>query len=125
MPSRVASLKFRMPRPMPRASSGRRLAPKISTRIVTMTTSSGIPSEPILPLLSPCPPSRDRPAIGPRNSTIGSAKASGLLLATAAVLLLVAAAPGAAQTPQFGTSVQVVEVYASVTDANGEPIHGL
>jgi Ca-activated chloride channel family protein len=32
---------------------------------------------------------------------------------------------GAAQLPQFGTGVQVVEVYASVTDANGEPIRGL
>jgi Ca-activated chloride channel homolog len=30
-----------------------------------------------------------------------------------------------AQTPQFGTSVQVVEVYASVTDPKGEPIRGL
>jgi Ca-activated chloride channel homolog len=29
------------------------------------------------------------------------------------------------QTPQFGTSVDVVEVYASVTDAKGEPIRGL
>ena len=27
--------------------------------------------------------------------------------------------------PQFGTSVQVVEVYASVTDARGEPLRGL
>jgi Ca-activated chloride channel homolog len=33
--------------------------------------------------------------------------------------------PGAAQLPQFGTGVEVVEVYASVTDANGEPIRGL
>jgi Ca-activated chloride channel family protein len=30
-----------------------------------------------------------------------------------------------AQLPQFGTSVEVVEVYASVTDAKGEPIRGL
>jgi Ca-activated chloride channel family protein len=30
-----------------------------------------------------------------------------------------------AQTPQFGTSVQVVEVYASVADSAGEPIRGL
>ena len=38
------------------------------------------------------------------------------------------ASPGAdvtPQTPQFGTSVRVVEVYASVTDAKGEPIRGL
>jgi len=44
-----------------------------------------------------------------------------------AVLLLGAAltSVGAAQLPQFGTSVQVVEVYASVTDVEGEPIRGL
>ncbi len=44
-----------------------------------------------------------------------------------AVLLLGAAltSVGAAQLPQFGTSVQVVEVYASVVDGNGEPIRGL
>ena len=30
-----------------------------------------------------------------------------------------------AQTPQFGTSVRVVEVYASVADSTGEPIRGL
>jgi Ca-activated chloride channel family protein len=29
------------------------------------------------------------------------------------------------QLPQFGTTVQVVEVYASVTDARGEPLRGL
>ena len=30
-----------------------------------------------------------------------------------------------AQTPQFGTRVDVIEVYASVTDARGEPVRGL
>lgn len=34
-------------------------------------------------------------------------------------------AAAASQVPQFGTSVQVVEVYASVTDQHGEPIRGL
>jgi Ca-activated chloride channel homolog len=44
-----------------------------------------------------------------------------------AVTLLVAAtgARPAAQQPQFGTGVQAVEVYASVTDERGEPVRGL
>src|SRR5215203_4346049 len=115
-----------MPRPTPRASSGRRLAPKISTRIVTMTSSSGIPSEPILRLLSRRPFSRYGPAVGCPDSITGSATLSGVTTAAAAGLLLAVAATSAGgQTPQFGTSVQVVEVYASVTDGKGEPIRGL
>jgi len=45
--------------------------------------------------------------------------------AATALLLAVAATSAGGQTPQFGTSVQVVEVYASVTDGKGEPIRGL
>jgi Ca-activated chloride channel family protein len=47
---------------------------------------------------------------------------------TACVVLAVltlGAAAAARQLPQFGTTVQVVEVYASVTDARGEPLRGL
>jgi ribonuclease R len=42
-PSCVASLKFRMPRPMPRPISGRRFAPKIRMMMKRMTSSSGMP----------------------------------------------------------------------------------
>jgi Ca-activated chloride channel homolog len=47
------------------------------------------------------------------------------VLAVTTLLGWVRGARVEAQTPQFGTSVQVVEVYASVTDAKGEPIRGL
>src|SRR4051812_10887510 len=112
-----------MPRPTPRASSGRRLAPKISTRIVTMTTSSGIPSEPIVRLLSRRPRRERRRTDRHGHSTIGCAASQHLL--AGAVALTLGSVVGAAEPPQFGTSVQVVEVYASVTDSRGEPIRGL
>jgi Ca-activated chloride channel homolog len=41
------------------------------------------------------------------------------------VVLTLGTAVAAMQLPQFGTTVQVVEVYASVTDARGEPLRGL
>jgi Ca-activated chloride channel family protein len=47
-----------------------------------------------------------------------------LLLRAGAVAVILGSVVGAA-SPQFGTSVQVVEVYASVTDARGEPVRGL
>jgi Ca-activated chloride channel homolog len=48
------------------------------------------------------------------------------LCALAVTLLLGAAgARASAQQPQFGTGVQAVEVYASVTDERGEPVQGL
>jgi Ca-activated chloride channel homolog len=42
-----------------------------------------------------------------------------------AAALTLSAALSAMQLPQFATTVQVVEVYASVTDARGEPLRGL
>jgi Ca-activated chloride channel homolog len=47
------------------------------------------------------------------------------MLAVATLLASPCAARVEAQTPQFGTSVRVVQVYASVTDSKGEPIRGL
>jgi Ca-activated chloride channel family protein len=52
------------------------------------------------------------------------------LLAAAAVILAAIAALGASQQeqeppPRFSSQVQLVEVYATVTDANGEPVTGL
>jgi Ca-activated chloride channel family protein len=47
------------------------------------------------------------------------------MLAVATLLASPCAARVETQTPQFGTSVRVVEVYASVTDPKGEPIRGL
>src|SRR5687767_9765426 len=113
-----------MPRPTPRASSGRRLAPKISTRIVTMITTSGIPS-PIVRLLSRPSHARCDRANRPRHSTTGSAAGPSMLACVAFPALTLGAAISAMQLPQFATTVQVVEVYASVTDARGEPLRGL
>ena len=43
----------------------------------------------------------------------------------AVAVLTLGAAVSARQLPQFATTVEVVEVYASVTDARGEPLTGL
>jgi Ca-activated chloride channel homolog len=43
----------------------------------------------------------------------------------AVAVLTFGAAVSALQLPQFATTVEVVEVYASVTDARGEPLTGL
>jgi Ca-activated chloride channel homolog len=48
-----------------------------------------------------------------------------MLGGVALAALTLGAAVGAIQLPQFETTVQVVEVYASVTDAGGEPLRGL
>jgi Ca-activated chloride channel family protein len=47
------------------------------------------------------------------------------LLAPALWIGVVAAQEGQDPLPQFSSSVQLVEVYASVTDAKGEPVKGL
>jgi Ca-activated chloride channel family protein len=75
--------------------------------------------------------SHDRPdgADRHRHSTIGCAAAAsrpGIALGHVAVAVLtLGVAVSALQLPQFATTVQVVEVYASVTDARGEPLTGL
>src|SRR3954447_6566946 len=107
MPSLVASLKFLMPLPTPRASSGSRLAPKITIRMQRMTSSSGNPRLPIRSLL-------------PRHcTTCGRAVLLLAILAASAVLI------AQEQQPSFHAGVDVVEVYASVTDGQGVPIAGL
>ena len=53
-----------------------------------------------------------------RRGVSGQATAAALVVAAGLTTLV-------AQTPQFGTRVDVVEVYASVTDARGEPVRGL
>jgi Ca-activated chloride channel family protein len=45
--------------------------------------------------------------------------------AASAALLPLVLIPLVAQTPQFGTRVDVIEIYASVTDGSGEPLGGL
>src|SRR3989442_10035041 len=90
---------------MPRPISGRRFAPKIKMMIARMISNSGIPMRPICHLV---------------------------LAGTAAIVPCLAAGLSPwlvlhAQEPvaQFSSRVQLVEVYASVTDASGEPVTGL
>src|SRR5438128_84651 len=90
---------------MPRPISGRRFAPKIKMMIARMISNSGIPMRPICHLV---------------------------LAGTAAIVPCLAAGLSPwlvlhAQEPvaQFSSRVQLVEVYASVTDASGEPVRGL
>jgi Ca-activated chloride channel family protein len=48
-----------------------------------------------------------------------------LLSGIAVVALLISGLAAQEQLPQFSSSVQLVEVYATVTDAKGEPVTGL
>src|SRR5262245_25996018 len=114
MPSLVASLKFRMPFPIPRPISGSRFAPKIMMMMIKMTTSSGKPKLPIGRA-----PWRFR---GERLDCITVIRRAGY----GAALVLVAAQGHVAASPrQFTSGVNLVEVYASVTDERGNPITGL
>src|SRR3954470_8686740 len=113
MPSRVDSLKLRMPLPMPRPISGRRFAPKIMMMMIRMMISSGKPRLPISG--TPC-------------SCCGESANSTTVVRTICYLAIVATGVSTAQVlaaRQFTSGVNLVEVYASVTDAEGNPITGL
>src|SRR5262245_56161727 len=114
MPSLVASLKFRMPFPIPRPISGSRFAPKIMMMMIRMTTSSGKPKLPIGRA-----PWRFR---GERLDCITVIRHAGYV---AAVVLVAAQGTVSAAARQFTSGVNLVEVYASVTDERGNAIAGL
>src|SRR5687768_1711637 len=101
--SLMPSLKFLIALPMPRPSWGRRLAPKMMITMNRMIISSGNPSLPIG--RSPC------------ASIVPCILLAGLALA--------ALATGRAAAAQFRSSIDAVEVYATVIDARGEPVMGL
>jgi len=98
---------------MPRPISGRRFAPKIMMMMNRMTISSGTP-KPMGRAPSWCPESLDCITAG----RLTAAVCLGGLLAAAAGTLW--AAPF-----QFTSGVNLVEVYASVTDAQGKAVTGL
>src|SRR5262245_18909117 len=100
-PSLVASLKLRMPFPSPRPISGSRFAPKIRMMMNRMTISSGMP----------------RPITAP--SVARAVLRHTITIAVVAVTL------GLPARAQFSSGVNLVEVYASVTDDRGEPVMGL
>src|SRR5436190_1147233 len=89
-----------MPLPMPRPISGKRFAPKIRMMISRMMMSSGTPKPMALPFKY-----EER-----RNSII---------------LLLVAVLAATGLSAQFSSGVNLVEVYAAVTDRAGNPVTGL
>src|SRR5262245_28645489 len=105
-----------MPRPMPRPISGRRFAPKIRMMMARMIRSSGMPMLPISHL--------------PRQLYHAGAGVTvvGFLAAAGGAIGLFPAGNGVLaqeRVPQFSTGVQLVEVYATVTDAKGGLVMGL
>src|SRR6185436_2747715 len=99
---------------MPRPMSGSRLAPKIRIMMNRMTSSSGIPRWGIMVAPSGALSAHLITNCG-RRRLYGRA-------VLGAVLLALGARPAPAQ---FTSSVNVVEVYATVTDAKGGPVTGL
>src|SRR4051794_22700689 len=116
---------------MPRPISGNLLAPKIMMMMNRMTTSSGKPRRPIIRT-----PSR---AVAEQGDCITLATAAGrtaavetrrsavtpISLAALTALVLLTAGASARGIGQFTSGVNLVEVYASVTNAAGEPVSAL
>src|SRR5687767_5682217 len=100
---------------MPRPISGRRFAPKIRMMMNRMTSSSGIPR-----WGSMMAPSGAIRSDLTTESRAGRPKPPRWVLALA---LLFGSAGGVGA--QFASSVNVVEVYATVSDARGNPVTGL
>src|SRR4051812_29589971 len=98
-----------MPFPIPFPISGKRFAPKIRMMIMRMMMSSGIPTR----------PSMMAPFYGestkPRDCTT-------IALAAVLAAAILGSPPLSAQ---FSSGVNVVEVYAAATDADGNPVTGL
>src|SRR5215204_3686384 len=98
---------------MPRPISGRRLAPKIRMMMNRITSSSGIPRRGSM--VSPSG------VYGPNLITERGLMRLAAVLVAGAVM---ASAPGAVEG-QFSSAVNQVEVYASVTDKQGQPVKEL
>src|SRR5215212_2366577 len=101
-----------MPLPMPRPMSGKRFAPKIRIMMNRMTSSSGIP--------------RRGSMVTPSGVSVPNSITEPGPAALAAGVVVAALVLGAWTVhAQFTSSVNVVEVYASVTDRQGQPVKGL
>src|SRR5689334_8503361 len=118
-----------MPLPMPRPISGSRLAPKIRMTISRMTSISGKPIRPMTcsfwMLLHGA--FRD---LSTKGSACGRELAAcGLALVVLTVWLIGAAAAepeGQSHAEsRFASGVQLIEVYTTVTDREGQPVTGL
>src|SRR3982751_2144616 len=100
-----------MPLPIPRPISGRRLAPKIRMMIMRMMMSSGMPIRPSMRV----------PSFYDRSKRRSDCTISAVFMA----VLFMAPSGGAFVGGQFTSGVNVVEVYAAATDADGNPVTGL
>src|SRR6476620_1269728 len=103
----MPSLKFLIALPMPLPSPGNRFAPKMTMTIARMTSSSGRPIRPMVKLLL-----------------------GGIVLPYARVfvsifLISLYSLEIRSEPRQFTSGVDLVEVYATVSDARGEPVPGL
>jgi Ca-activated chloride channel family protein len=109
--SLTEALKFLIPAPIPLPISGRRLAPKIKMMITRMISISGSP-------------------IGPKSAKSPMSYSLSPVAAILLILALTSTKPAAArpdlpEQPTFTAGVTQVEVYATVTDAEGRAVKGL
>ena len=93
---------------MPRPSPGKRFAPKMTMMIARMINSSGSPMRPMVKLPSP--------EIVPSCAR---------LFLSFFLIFLAISAIAVRSAAQFVSGVNLVEVYATVSDARGEPVTGL
>src|SRR5262245_66316702 len=110
---------------MPRPISGSRLAPKMMMTMARMTTNSGNPIRPMVKLLALL--ADQKPPCCTRKSqldctTTRPRRRNGHLVG---FLMFGALVAGGRAAPQFTSGVDLVEVYATVSDARGEPVADL
>src|SRR5581483_8986315 len=124
----MPSLKFRMALPIPLPSSGSRFAPKITITMTRITSNSGMPIRLMGQLLT-LPSARERRADGRRDPRDCTTRARKRGIPHLVVFLIIAVIfpleIGSLAARQFASGVDLVEVYATVTDARGEPVTGL
>jgi Ca-activated chloride channel homolog len=112
--------------PMPRPISGNRLAPKMTITINRMTISSGNPIRPMVKLLTLLPGQELSPRTPGSRADCNIRRPSRGIIHLVGFLTFIAAVGHAGAAPlQFASGVDLVEVYATVTDARGEPVAGL
>src|SRR6476646_5448239 len=93
--------------PMPFPSPGNRFAPKMTMTIARMTSSSGRPIRPMMKLL------------------LGRIVPPYARVVVSIFLICLCNREIQPSAAQFASGVDLVEVYATVTDARGEPLAGL
>src|SRR6187431_215218 len=96
---------------MPRPISGKRFAPKIRMMMKRMIMSSGIPKPMAITIIYDC---------GNSTTLLRASRFGG-----AGLLLMAVLAVGGLVSAQFSSGVNLVEVYAAVTDKAGNPVTGL